>query len=276
MTMQEPHGSELANVPAAGDLDGLDPIAEPPKADKMDTAAKLVAGAAGSAVPIPFVGGVLTTAFEMMADRGLNKRRDAWEQTVVAAISQLIEWNKAFADSDILLTAVVKAGRIALATHQQEKLDALRNAVVNSVAPGAPADDEQARFFRLIDELTPSHIVMLRFLQSPGEAFRQLPVDQRPERFNIHTEMVMMGKVFEVVAPGIATNLEFRDLLVHDLSQAHLTLTFSSLDDLGMEISDDRTFATSLGVRFLAFISDSDRSRAVKQQPKAPSPAPAG
>ncbi|GAA2811519.1 hypothetical protein GCM10010522_31640 [Kribbella solani] len=274
--MHEPPGGELANVAATGDLDNPAPIAEPPKAGKMDTAAKLVAGAGGSAVPLPFVGGVLTTAFEMMADRGLNKRRDAWEQTVVAAINQLIEWNKAFADSDVLFTAVVKAGRIALATYQQEKLDALRNAVVNSVAPGAPADDEQARFFRLIDELTPSHIVMLRFLQSPGGALRQLPADQRPARFNIHIEMVMMGKVFEMVAPEIAANLEFRDLLVYDLSQARLALTFSSLDDLGMEESDDRTFATSLGARFLAFVSDNDQEPALKQPSNTAVPAPAG
>lgn len=146
VTVEEPtEGDELGRVePRSASVP--ESVAVPPQAGKLAAVGKLVAGGV-SAIPVPFVGGVLGTAFEMMVDRGLNKRRDVWERTVVEAINRLAQWNKGFADSEVLMTAAVKAGRIALATHQQEKLDALRNAVVNSVASEAPDDDSRLASF---------------------------------------------------------------------------------------------------------------------------------
>jgi hypothetical protein len=256
--MQEPQ--EYTPAPGQPDIGAITPVAEPPKAGKLRPVGQLVAGTVGS-IPIPVAGGVLGAAFEMMADRGLNKRRDAWENTVVTAINQLIERNKALADSEVLMTAVVKAGRIALATHQQEKLDSLRNAVLNSVAPGAPNDDDQARFFRLIDDLTQAHIVVLRFLEASGETLRGLPAARRPRPLEGSSELVRMGDLFKVVSPEIGEDQEWRDLLMYDLSTARLAVGMSSLDDNYTQLSDQRNFATGLGRRFLTFIPDSNSAR---------------
>jgi hypothetical protein len=68
----------------------------------------------------------------------------------------------------VFVDAVVNATRAAQATHQSEKLDALRNGVLHSLDEDAPTLDEQARFFRLVEQLTPAHLRMLRFLNDPG------------------------------------------------------------------------------------------------------------
>jgi hypothetical protein len=57
------------------------------------------------------------------------------------------------------------ASRIAVTTGQQEKLDALRNAVLNAAFPSGDIDaDTQAIFLRHIGDLTPSHLHMLKLL----------------------------------------------------------------------------------------------------------------
>ena len=50
---------------------------------------------------------------------------------------------------------------IATRNHQKEKLDALRNAVVNTALPSDIDEDLQLSFINYIDRLTPSHIVAL-------------------------------------------------------------------------------------------------------------------
>jgi predicted DNA-binding protein YlxM (UPF0122 family) len=51
---------------------------------------------------------------------------------------------------------------IASRNHQKEKLDALRNAVLNTALPSDIGEDLQLSFVNYIDRLTPSHIVALQ------------------------------------------------------------------------------------------------------------------
>jgi hypothetical protein len=52
-------------------------------------------------------------------------------------------------------------------THQEEKLAALRNAVLNSALPGAPDADMQAILLGLVDRLTSSHLRFLTMWDDP-------------------------------------------------------------------------------------------------------------
>ncbi len=67
-------------------------------------------------------------------------------------------------DNPTFQTTFKKAIRIADCEHQQEKLEAWRNAVLNSATPNFPRDDIQAIFIKWIDEFTVSHIRLLRML----------------------------------------------------------------------------------------------------------------
>ncbi|NEO55089.1 MAG: hypothetical protein F6K54_19615 [Okeania sp. SIO3B5] len=67
-------------------------------------------------------------------------------------------------DNPTFQTTFKKAIRIAECEHQQEKLEALRNAVLNSAIPNSLKDDIQVVFLKWIDEFTVSHIRLLRML----------------------------------------------------------------------------------------------------------------
>ncbi len=67
-------------------------------------------------------------------------------------------------DNPTFQTTFKKAIRIADVHNQQEKLEAWRNAVLNSATPNFPKDDIQAIFLKWIDEFTVSHIRLLRML----------------------------------------------------------------------------------------------------------------
>lgn len=62
-------------------------------------------------------------------------------------------------------------------THQAEKLDALRNAVMIVALSKAPADDLQSIFLNLVDTFTPIHLKLLSFFDAPDgttrDRFRQ-------------------------------------------------------------------------------------------------------
>jgi hypothetical protein len=64
---------------------------------------------------------------------------------------------------------VLQATSIALRNHQKEKLEALRNAVVNSVLPSSADDDIKLMFLDLVDELKVSHLRLLRLLYEPNK-----------------------------------------------------------------------------------------------------------
>lgn len=69
--------------------------------------------------------------------------------------------------NDLCTDAVVMATRTIEHTHQAEKIQALRNAVLNSVAPGAPDADTQTIMLTQVDRFTPSHLRLVTLWDDP-------------------------------------------------------------------------------------------------------------
>lgn len=76
------------------------------------------------------------------------------------------------ADNPLFVDAVVSATRTIEHTHQEEKISALRNVVLNSTAPDAPDADTQAIMLNLIDRFTraasPTGTLVRRVAFCPG------------------------------------------------------------------------------------------------------------
>jgi hypothetical protein len=143
---------------------------------------------------------------------------------------------------------VINATRAAQATHQQEKLDALRNGVLNSLGPDAPALDEQSRFFRLVEEFGVAHLTMLTFLHDPAGWF---------DTHGLEKQTYMMGgrgHLLEAAIPEFRDNRSWYDLLARDLDTAALTQSNLHITMSGSGMWQSCT--TPLGARFLAFITD--------------------
>ena len=63
------------------------------------------------------------------------------------------------------VSAMIQATQSATKTHRKEKLEALRNAVLNVALGHSPAGDLQAIFLNLVDSFTPVHLEVLRYFQ---------------------------------------------------------------------------------------------------------------
>jgi hypothetical protein len=96
----------------------------------------------------------------------IEKRRERWLIELGKVVNQLCDRvddltpEKLFA-SEPFVSLALTASRIALRSHQEDKLAELRNAVLNSMAASAPSEDKQFILLRLVDELTPTHIQAL-------------------------------------------------------------------------------------------------------------------
>jgi hypothetical protein len=126
---------------------------------------------------VPVVGNSLAITFVTALNWKLNQRREEWLEELAKAVQELGERVdgmeiEALTENPLFVDAVVTATRTVEHTHRQDKLAALRNAVLNSAMPGAPDADSQAILFSMLDRFTGSHLRLLTMWDDPPEWFR--------------------------------------------------------------------------------------------------------
>jgi hypothetical protein len=117
---------------------------------------------------IPFVGGAGTELMNLMSSP-ISVRRDEWLEDLERRLFDLEGKVEGFQFVNLqrneeFISATLQATVAAVRTHQSEKRDALRNAVLN-VAVGATPGVYQGFFLSLVDSLTPMHLSMLKQFQ---------------------------------------------------------------------------------------------------------------
>ena len=183
----------------------------------------------------------------------LDKRRQAWIQELACVVEELQEKvdglrPESLAQDEAFVTVALQASQVAMCNHRPEKLRALRNAVLNSALPSAPSEDVQMVFLRLVDELTPLHLRLLAFLDSPGELMQCNEVV-------VEVSESLCG-VIEVCFPELAGQRNLYFQLVKDLQNRGLVAAGSYLQT-GMSGQGLRAPRTSdLGRRFLKYTSE--------------------
>jgi hypothetical protein len=134
--------------------------------EPTDSDVALGAGRAALAA-IPFVGGSITEILSLVLAPAVSRRRDTWLKELAEALEELERRVDGFrvdnlAQHEALVSAIIQATRAAISTHQSEKLEALRNAVLN-VALSKTADEEKQIFFlNLIEAFSATHLEILR------------------------------------------------------------------------------------------------------------------
>lgn len=227
----------------------------PDKPKARELAEQAVIAGAGM---IPIAGSPIAVAFAVAMGWSYNKRMRAWLDDLAAAVSDLQDAHGEalsmddLADNDVFTDAVVNATRAAQATHQEEKLQALRNGVLHSIGPEAPSVDEQARFFRLVEDFTPAHLRLLSFLNDPGDVFDASGIPRPRFMSAAPTAIVEAGM------PEFQGRRDWYMLLAADLSGAQLTNR--ALTGMMTEAGLWQPYTSPLGQRFLAFISDDGAS----------------
>lgn len=140
---------------------------EPPKASKGD-AAHAITKAGLSAIPV--IGGPAVELFQHLVQPPLERRRQEWMTSVGEKLKELedrgIDIGK-LGQSEEFISAVMHASQIALRTHQEEKREALRNAVFNIASGQSPGEALEHMFFDWIDSLSLLHLQILKLFQAP-------------------------------------------------------------------------------------------------------------
>jgi hypothetical protein len=116
---------------------------------------------------IPLVGSAGSELLCLLSSP-VAERRDDWFEDLQRRLQELEGRVAGFKfenlqNNEQFVSTTLQATQAALRTHQQEKLEALRNAVLNTALGKQPDDDRQAIFLSLIDSLTPAHLRMLKF-----------------------------------------------------------------------------------------------------------------
>jgi hypothetical protein len=205
---------------------------------------------------IPVVGGSLTELWTALFAPSIERRRQEWMEKVATATCKLeIDLNK-LQNNQSFLTIYLAATIAALKTHQEQKIQYLLNAVLNSIQNIDVKDDFQNIFIRYIDELTPSHIFFLQFLY-----------DHREEVKNIYSYQNLYD-YFQKIEPSNLKTFEFKTLC-SDLSSRSLVQFCQTINDFpgvyssSVWVEDDEDDSTNktmikttdLGIDFLIFIS---------------------
>lgn len=131
----------------------------------------------------PF-GGVILEAINAIAPPPIEMRRERWTDSITTAVNYMLAQNHATYDelinNESFISTIMHATTIAMRSHEKEKLEALRNAVLNSCLPTAPDDFLRHIFLNSIDFFTPLHILALKRMDgvlsvgSPEEVILEL------------------------------------------------------------------------------------------------------
>ena len=240
-------------------------VPQPPQPEVKDTAHQL--GKAGLAA-IPYAGGTLSELFGMLVGSPVEKRREEWFQTVAEVINEIGRRSQDVTPEALVsklqndegfISTVIAAMRIHATTHQEDKRKALRNFLIHTgLTPDRDSDLHHILLARL-DALTPSHIEILTFLESPKRA-----AEVRGIKFT-GRETTSVGRVLEDSIPGMKGRRSWYDALIYDLNQMQLC-TSSSYHAGGTSLGVlDQNYLTDLGKSLFALIK-------AEPTPGAPNP----
>lgn len=226
----------------------------PPDTTELDVTASGIRAAFGA---IPFVGAAMGEALSWLVVAPAAKRRDAYLRMLDGRLRRLeVERGvglQELAASSEFTTIVLQATRVAMGTAQSEKLEALRAALTNAALDLDTDLDQRLMFVRWIDELTVSHLKVLRFLNSPSRAVSEWaqalgqsppPVGNALEALGyVHPEFEGNGR-------------EFAIQLARDLDARGLTETGGWGGSHLLSTEWNRVAVTDFGQDFIAFVTD--------------------
>jgi len=204
-------------------------------------------------------GAAVAELINLVIQPALNRRRDAWLNDLAADVEKLKERPDAptleqLSQNDVFVTVMLNASAAAMRTHQTEKLEALRAAVINAALPMPPGEQEQLMFVQLIDDLTPMHLQILRFMRDPAGWFEQHKIP-KPE-----VTVGMWPLILVSAFPSFAGDAEVFSQVMSEL----VPLGLAGYRMVAVEMSQQQLLeklTTPLGDRFLDFITASAESR---------------
>ena len=219
---------------------------KPPESNTGDTAHLVVSGVMSLIPGLPEL-------FQYFVTPPLEKRRIKWMEDVGKALRDLEKDRGVKLDelqtNDIFIDTVLHATQIASRNGQEEKREALRNAVINAALPNLPDESIQLMFLNLVDTFTIWHLRILRLFQNPKGWFTEN--NKQAPSFAISSSL---SQLLTTAYPELGSQRQFYDLVISELDAKGLFSgggTHTMMSATGA--FEKRT--TDLGDKFLQFIT---------------------
>lgn len=201
---------------------------------------------------LSILGGPATELFNSIVTSPLERRRTEWMKNMWQGLLELEKKKNVNLEelqkNEIFIDAVMQASQAAMRTSRKEKLEALRNAVLNTALPNAPDEDHQSIFLNLVDTLTPWHLRILKLLMNEQwEEVRLDPTTQYMTPSFQGSVMAAFPELKEYVYDHIMKDLSSKGLADLDaIDSSHEMATTSGRPSV--EITD-------IGNQFIIFIT---------------------
>jgi hypothetical protein len=184
---------------------------------------------------IPNLGPLFSYFYQKHVVSPSSKRLNDFYQALVDALCEISAKVACLDfDSPSFTTTFMYAIQIASRNHQEEKLSALRNAVINSVIIPPLDDDIQKIFLNLIDDFTPSHIRVLSAIYKYGlKKNKYGAVDNEWKEVD--------NEYIEEKFPDISNKYEFYEQILKDLVNRNLIQNNDSKSDFSSSRSSGDT-----------------------------------
>jgi hypothetical protein len=204
---------------------------------------------------VPLAGGPLSILFETILSSPIDKRKEEWITSLGTKLDELIEKNEqitpeSLSENPIFISVALQASQQALRNHQEEKLTALRNAVLNTALDLDVDDNKALLFTNIIGEITPLHIKLLAFYDDV-EKYENKLQQGSGQNTAVQSSMTYYPaniNIWEESFPELTTSRELINLIVQELNRKG----FIFHDTLA---SGKGSATNKFGKEFLTFIS---------------------
>lgn len=230
---------------------------EYPKKSKSDHVHTTLKAAAAT---VPYAGGTLSILFESIFSAPIEKRKEKWFKSLGVEIENLLKrvddlTAEILEQDEKFISISMQATQIALRNHQEEKIEALKNCVINSVIQTDIDENKALMFTSIIDGITPLHIKLLSFLKNPGDLEEKLHNRNHTNSSvqSSRTNYSNNGQIWYEYYPEL-TKSEFQiNYTIRDL----FSKGFISTENINMGYG---TMITDFGREFVNFISRNNQT----------------
>lgn len=204
---------------------------------------------------VPGVGGALAEIAGHF-NNNLARRQEFWMLQVSEAINALQKRSGLTVDelmkNEAFTSFLLQATPIALRNHQKEKITTLKNALASVGNPEFGDEDLAFQFLRYIDELTVSHLTILRIISSRTDAFKEVKsMEQASEQLKQENQAdisPLLARTYlrDLDARGLVNAIDLEDL--PDFESKAVYIAAEQTDRHPLQL-------TEIGRKFQAFIA---------------------
>lgn len=204
---------------------------------------------------VPWVGGALAEVVGHL-NNDLARRQEYWMVQVSEAINALQKTSGLTVDelmkNEAFTSFLLQATPVALRNHQKEKITILKNALTSVGNPKFSDEDLAFQFLRYIDELTVSHLTILRIIANRADAFKEVKsMQQAFEQLILEDQtdispLVARTYLRDLDSRGLVNAIDLEDL--PDFESKAVYIAAEQTDRHPLQL-------TELGEKFLSFIA---------------------